>query len=224
MSATHSNLQAGDNKVSRPLPTTRSNTLTSAVAAFGSAVVLLATDPGHAQDPTKGHIAIENPHKLTPDEANALYEKMKERMSSSYGTAAYDKAKDYLDWKRYNTSPYLSATHGQRYVNNYANDKVTNYGKLQPGERYPVGSIFAKDSISAIDADRTFPGAFFVMEKLKEGESPKTADWRYVMILPDGSLFGDTKGANADKVEYCHTCHVAVADDDYMFFVPEEYR
>ena len=44
------------------------------------------------------------------------------------------------------------------------------------------------------------------------------------MVMPDGSLFGDTMGDRAGAVAYCHVCHEAVADRDYTFYVPEEYR
>ena len=41
---------------------------------------------------------------------------------------------------------------------------------------------------------------------------------------PDGSLLGDSTGDNADKVDFCDECHSAVADNDRLFYVPEEFR
>jgi hypothetical protein len=58
------------------------------------------------------------------------------------------------------------------------------------------------------------------MEKLPHAANPETADWRYGMILPDGSLFGDSH----ESVVFCHTCHVRVARNDHLFFVPRELR
>jgi len=29
--------------------------------------------------------------------------------------------KNYTNWKKFNSAPYLAATHGGRYLNNYAN-------------------------------------------------------------------------------------------------------
>ncbi|MFQ5745262.1 MAG: hypothetical protein ACE5HV_17025, partial [Acidobacteriota bacterium] len=67
------------------------------------------------------------------------------------------------------------------------------------------------------------PGPLFLMEKMPAGFSPETGDWRYTMIMPNGSVFGATKGRNADKVQFCADCHGA-SDNDSMFFLPTEYR
>jgi len=170
-----------------------------------------------------GHVAVENPADLSHDEANKIYDDIRERMAEGYALAELPEIEDYQSWERYNSAPYLSATHGQRFVNSFANNKVTNYGDLPEGEKYPVGSVFAKDSLTVIEDGRVFAGAMFVMEKLEEGAHPKTADWRYVMILPDGTTLGDTTGSKPNLVKYCHACHAAKASKDYVFFVPEEY-
>jgi len=39
------------------------------------------------------------------------------------------------------------------------------------------------------------------MEKMPSGFSYVTGDWRYSMIMPDGSLFGETRGANDERVD-----------------------
>ena len=62
------------------------------------------------------------------------------------------------------------------------------------------------------------------MEKMAKGFDPESGDWRYTMIMPDGSVFGTTNGENGDKVAYCIGCHAAVADNDHLFFVPDEFR
>ena len=178
-----------------------------------------------AQDTAEtAHVAVENPAELTQEQANAIYDELKARLDALYAPADLDLIKNYQSWKRYNTAPYISATHGQRFVNNFVNEIGSDYGKLKSGERYPVGTVLAKDSITVTDDGKTFPGAMFVMEKLPEGRSPETADWRYVMVIPDGSVFGDTIGDEPELVEYCHVCHEAVADDDYVFYIPEDYR
>ena len=57
------------------------------------------------------------------------------------------------------------------------------------------------------------------------GFSPRFRDWRYTMIMPDGSLFGTTGGEGSERVEFCGECHIAAGDQqDHLFFVPEEYR
>lgn len=170
------------------------------------------------------HLAIENPAELTKDEANRHYRSLTRRMARGYAAAQLDLIRNYQNWPLFNDAPYISATHGQRFVNSYANRMAHNYGTLAEGEVLPAGSVLAKDSMTVTDEGKIFVGAMFVMEKLPKDTSPDTADWRYIMVLPDGSLFGDTMGDRAGAVAYCHDCHEAVADRDYTFYVPEEYR
>ncbi|KIC40680.1 hypothetical protein RA27_13010 [Ruegeria sp. ANG-R] len=170
------------------------------------------------------HLAIENPAELTKDEAQQHYRSLIRRMSRGYAAAQLDLIRNYQNWPLFNDAPYISATHGQRYVNSYANRMAHNYGTLQEGDVLPAGSVLAKDSMTVTDEGNVHPGAMFVMEKLPAGTNPETADWRYIMVMPDGSLFGDTMGFRAAAVDYCHVCHEAVADRDYTFYVPEEYR
>ncbi len=170
------------------------------------------------------HLAIENPAELTKDEARGHYKSLARRMARGYAAAQMDLNRNYQNWPLFNDAPYISATHGQRFVNSYANRMAHNYGTLQEGEVLPVGSVLAKDSMTVTDEGNVHPGALFVMEKLPAGTNPDTADWRYIMVMPDGSLFGDTMGNRADAVAYCHVCHEAVADRDYTFYVPEEFQ
>ena len=169
------------------------------------------------------HLAIENPAALSKDEARVHYRALTRRMARGYAAAQLDILINYQSWPLFNDAPYISATHGQRYVNSYANRMAHNYATLAEGEVLPVGSVLGKDSMTVTDEGNVHPGALFVMEKLAAGTSPETADWRYIMVMPDGSLFGDTMGFRAGAVAYCHDCHAAVADRDYTFYVPEDY-
>ena len=55
--------------------------------------------------------------------------------------------------------------------------------------------------------------------------NPKNGDWRYAMIMPDGSVLSVTRGGNAAKFRFCVPCHVAVGDiQDHMFFAPPDVR
>ena len=92
--------------------------------------------------------------------------------------------------------------------------------------RYPSPSLEAMNSAmitpsTALTIPIRIPAT---MERMEAGFSPETNDWRYSMIMPDGSIFGITKGAGSERVEFCHTCHEAVGDTDNLFFVPEENR
>ena len=176
------------------------------------------------EDAETAHIEVKNPADLTHAQANHIYDALKQTLDERYAVSNMDLIAGYQSWKRYNSAPYLSATHGQRFVNNYANQQGRDYGRLKSGEYYPPGTVFAKDTITVTDEGKNFPGAMFVMEKLAAGQSPETADWRYVMVIPDGSVFGDTIGEEPELVEYCHACHIARASRDYVFFVPKDYR
>lgn len=171
-----------------------------------------------------GHLAVENPAELSQLQANKIYNKLRKDMAKSYALSRLSVINDYQSWTRYNSAPYLSATHGQRFVNNFANEKAKFYGKLKTGQTYPVGSVFAKDSLTITDGNKIFPGAMFVMEKLAAGSNNETANWRYVVVLPDGTQYGDTTGEEPEQVKYCHACHEAKAKEDYVFFVPKELQ
>ncbi len=197
--------------------------LKQTVFLFFSITLPLLVAGANAQEEPGAHLAIEDPAILKTDEINAVYDKLKERMAGGYALSKLPEIKNYQSWRLYNSEPYISATHGQRYVNNYANKLVTNYGRLKKDEGYPVGAVFAKDTITVTSERKTYPGAMFVMEKLAPGTNPDTADWRYIMVLPDGSMLGDTTGDEPEAVEYCHDCHIQKSQEDYVFYVPEEY-
>jgi len=172
----------------------------------------------------KSHITIENPKRLTVAEARDIYASVIEELVSMYVMSEDPVAAGFLKWKRFNTAPYLSGTHGNRYVNNYANDKAGDYAASQRGTKAPVGAVYAKDSFTITSAGKVFGGALFLMEKLPPGSSVATADWRYWMILPDGSLHGDSRGDSPENVAFCHACHKLVAKKDHLYFVPKTYR
>ena len=170
------------------------------------------------------HFKIKNPARLTPAEALSVYDKVLDQMIKGYAASGDPTAKSYGNWRRYNSAPYNSATHGNRYVSNYGNALASRYGKLKKGEKLPAGSIIAKDSFTVTKDRSVFAGALFLMEKLPMGSSPKTGDWRYQMIMPDGSLFGDTEGAGAKEVAFCQGCHAVKKDNDFLYFIPEKSR
>jgi hypothetical protein len=135
-------------------------------------------------------------------------------------------AQQYQSWERLNTQPYVSATHGNRYVNNYpAPDVAEAYGRFEEVGAMPAGARIAKDSFTVSPDGRVGVGPLFIMEKMAEGFNDASDDWRYAMIMPDGSLFGMTGGQGSQNVAFCAECHAIVADDqDSLYFMPEEFR
>ena len=131
---------------------------------------------------------------------------------------------EYRNWNNYNTVPYQSATHGGRYVNNYANKTAAAYGKFEDFGEMPVGSILAKDSFTVDGSGDVSSGPLFLMRKMEAGFRPDFGDWEYTLIMPGGDVYGVTNGTGSGNVEFCGTCHMAVPGQDHMFFLPVEYR
>ncbi len=176
-----------------------------------------------APEAPKEHFAITDGAALSPEQAMAVYDELKAQMRGDYALSALPAARRYPAWQRVNEYPYRSTTHGSRYVNNFANPPAIGAG-YPGGGTMPAGAIIAKDSFTVKKDGEHYPGALFIMEKLKSGLSPETGDWRFVMVLPDGSIFGDSQGDNAAATAFCAECHARRADHDYLFGVPEEAR
>ena len=62
------------------------------------------------------------------------------------------------------------------------------------------------------------------MRKMDKGFNYVSGDWQYAMIMPDGEIFGVTKGVNSQRVEYCIGCHLAQEAKDHLYFLPKGYR
>lgn len=163
--------------------------------------------------------------ELTAEEAIAAYKCLFPEMQAAYAKSKNASAKAYRDWKGYNTQPYVSDTHGGRYVNNYANKAGKAYGKFEKAGKLKAGSILAKDSFLVDPAGKLSVGPLFLMEKMKAGFNAPSGDWRYTLIGPDGTVMGETKGKGSKGVEFCAECHAGVGDtQDHLFFMPEGVR
>ena len=170
------------------------------------------------------HFRVEKPGHLGAADALSIYERIKKKLARGYALSGDIVAKSYQGWRQFNHTPYLSKTHGNRYLNNYGNARAFDYDKLTSGGKLPAGAILAKDSFTVTSRRGIFAGALFIMEKLKAGASPASGDWRYVQIMPDGSLFGDSQGTGAEKMRFCHGCHAQAKKTDYLFNVPVKFR
>jgi hypothetical protein len=146
-------------------------------------------------------------------------------MTAAYAKSGLAVATGYSEWRRYSKNAYVSETHGSRYVQNYANAEAKAYGAFENAGVMPAGAVLAKDSFTVQADGRVSVGPLFVMEKMAAGFYDDSDDWRYTMIMPDGQVFGTTKGEGSAKVEFCIGCHVSVAPEvDSLLFMPEAYR
>jgi hypothetical protein len=192
---------------------------------FALALVAMSGDV-KAQDsaPTK-HFSVGNPAELSDADAENIYRRLAGPLKKGYRLSNHPVARAYRSWSRFNTAPYRSETHGERFVNNYANGMGRAYGSFEEAGDLPVGSVVAKDSFAVTAAGDVTAGPLFIMEKMPQGFNEKSRDWRYTMIMPDGSVFGVTNGADSQKVQFCITCHQrAGAANDHLYFLPDAYR
>lgn len=213
----------------------RLSLLAALLATIGAAPASSQTGPiaspenqtlSFSGDPNKPrrHFRVKDVAELPDQEREALYLKIQNRLQSGYGISTNKTAKAYQSWARVNTAPYLSATHGRRFINNYANGKAASYLKYEKSGTLPAGAIIAKDSFVVAKDGTLTEGPLFIMEKMEKGFSYVSGDWRYSMVMPDGSYFGETGGENAKRVEFCIGCHLAREKYDHLFFVPAKYR
>jgi len=147
-------------------------------------------------------------------------------MAAGYAKSGVSEMADYTSWVNVATSPYQAGTHGDRYVNNWVNEiGLARYQKYEELGTMPVGSVVAKDSFSVNSKGQTSAGPMFLMEKMQDGFAPATGNWRYTMVMPNGSVFGRTNGKNSAAMVFCSDCHQAVAEDqDHLMLLPDENR
>ena len=171
------------------------------------------------------HFRLVDPAKLSPQRAGEIYAIIRQALQGGYARSGNAIAGSYQGWRRMNTAPYLSARHGNHYLNNYVNEVgAAAYGRFEKAGRLPVGSVIAKDSFSMTRGGEILLGGLFVMEKMPGGFNDVTDDWKYTLIQADGTLFGETDGTGSKRVEYCITCHLARKHHDHLWFLPKAYR
>jgi hypothetical protein len=159
------------------------------------------------------------------DEMKALYDCLLPQMKTAYKKADDWAAKKWGGWQLFSTMGYRSETHGGRFVQNAANPiAAAAYGKYEEVKSMPIGSTIAKPSFVVSPGGQGSIGPLFLMEKMVKGWNEGSADWRYAMIMPNGSTFGATKGQNSAGMGFCVECHAGSKDNDYMMFMPEEFR
>jgi hypothetical protein len=172
-----------------------------------------------------GHPRVPNPATLSGARAESVYQAIRDAMRRQYGQSSDPVTLAYQGWRRFTTSPYRSAVHGERFVNNYANDVAKRYGFYEKSGQMPSGAIVAKDSFTVTANGNVTTGPLFLMEKKQAGFDPNTGDWLFMMFLPDGTLVGDAPDRNTDSVAFCAKCHnTAPPGQDHLFFMPKKVR
>lgn len=159
-------------------------------------------------------------------EAHDVYLCLERKMFDGYNTNNEKKrwvnashVGQYRTWQAASTLPANPGVHSERFLFTYVNPiGAAAYTQFAEGVRMPVGTVIAKESFSINSKGKSKPGPLFFMEKVAVGSSPKTNDWFYTMVNPNGTPVA----VNVFKA--CNECHSAFSDTDFLGYPEEEVR
>jgi len=135
---------------------------------------------------------------------------------------------DWATYEKVSSSPWISKTHGARFVETYVN--AAGAAAYKSEDPVPVGSTIVKISWENRGGKpTTVAGPIFVMRKEPAGYAPDHGDWSYGIHWAEptpaqakilgGPIYWRGK---TDKVAYCVKCH-----DNYdreLGGIPPEHR
>jgi hypothetical protein len=162
----------------------------------------VAANPGATKKATNPS-AVKNPCTVKPAPG----------VNDPVATAAFTQ---YKEWKKVNTAPALSATHGNRYVFTYVN-KTAEPSGLQGKFPFLNGAVLAKESFEGRDGRPGPRGPLFIMEKRGHGYDRAHADWHYAVIEPTGVVSMSGSGHERSPTQFCAACHALAKANDYVF-------
>lgn len=195
----------------------------AASMAFVGAIGMSATPTfadGHSHSCSAGKSVDEVSYR----EAHEVYLCLERKMFDGYNTGPKKWVNpahvgQYRTWTAASTLPANPGFHSNRFLFTYVNDiGAAAYTQYAEGVTMPVGTVIAKESFSINGKGKGKPGPLFFMEKVAAGTSPRTNDWYYTMVNPDGK----PQAVNVYKA--CHECHEGFADSDNLGYPVEEVR
>lgn len=200
---------------------TRTTLATTMAAAglFAAAGSPIATAGGHVD----GDCTLKTPRDaMTYEDAGAVYDCLADAMAEGYAEGPKrwipkDFVTGYRDWTLASTLPADPGAHGGRFLLTYVNEVgAAEYLKFaDEGVAMPAGSVIAKESFTVADDGKAKPGPLFLMQKAEAGASPRTGDWYYMAVQPNGTPMA------VNVYTACNACHSAYEDSDYLAY-PEE--
>lgn len=162
---------------------------------------------------------------LTGAEAQQVYECIAGTLHAGYkkgGKGWINKSlvDDYRSWTKASSFPAAPGVHGDRFLLTWVNKTGADaYLKYEEEPEIPAGTLIAKESFSVNEAGKVVPGPLFLMEKAAKGKSPKSNDWYYMMVAPNGQPVA------VDVMAACSTCHQgAYAHQGGLGYPVEEAR
>lgn len=179
------------------------------IGAFAAACVMTLVSTG-------AHAANCNPSKtladdMTSEEAQAVYDCLKGKLLKGYNKNAGKKfgklaefAKNYRNWTQVAKHPAAPGFHGSRFLMTWVTEPgAAEYLKYKDEDvNIPAGTVIAKESFGISKKGKARLGPLFLMEKVAKGKSPKTMDWYYSAVLPNG------KPLKINPVKACSKCHM----------------
>ena len=177
------------------------NLILGAMVAAGMALVG-GTGPAHACKTGKAA------DEMTLEDAKKAYECIGDKLHAGYmkGKKYWipaDVVKDYRNWELVSTAPAAPGWHGERFLVTYVNKTGADaYKKYAEDPVIPAGTWIAKESFSVTKKGKVRRGPLFLMQKVEAGKSPKTMDWYYMMVAPNGR----PQAVNVFKA--CSECHM----------------
>ena len=194
------------------------NLILGAMVAAGMALVG-GTGPAHACKTGKAA------DEMTLEDAKKAYECIGDKLHAGYmkGKKYWipaDVVKDYRNWELVSTAPAAPGWHGERFLVTYVNAKgADEYMQFkEEGASLPAGSVLVKESFIVNGKGKASVGPLFIMQKAAAGKSPKTGDWYYMMVAPNGA----PQGVNVFQA--CDACHAGFEDQDRLGYPVEEAR
>jgi hypothetical protein len=124
--------------------------------------------------------------------------------------------RQYKAWRKVNTEPVLSTSHGNRYVFTYLN-KTAEPSGLQGSFPFANGAVLAKESFEGQDGKPGPQGPLFIMEKRGEGYDRAHANWHYAVVDPSGAVSLSGSGHERTPTQFCSACHAMAKANDYVF-------
>lgn len=177
------------------------NILFTALFAAGLA---MAGGTSHAASCDPGKSADD----MTADEAQKVYDCISDKLHAGYkkgkkGWIPAEVVNGYRNWTLASSAPAAPGFHGNRFLVTYVNEKgAAEYLKYAEDPVIPAGTWIAKESFSVTDKGKVRRGPLFLMQKVEAGKSPKTNDWYYMAVAPNG------KAMAVNVFKACSECHM----------------
>ena len=159
---------------------------------------------------------------LTDAEAAATGDCMRPALAAIASRSDNAVLRDSPSWPAFSRQFYASE-HG-RFLEVSGNALASGYGQWEDGPRLPVGAVVKKASFRVLHSGDVRPDNQFLIERMPPGYDPRVGDWKYTVIGPDGMTVGESRGRNGERVEFCVECHRSARRQDFLFFIPPDYR